>query len=274
MQQHADFRSRRSLCSRCVSARIDWLDRFRSLRRVEASIVDMDALARYHRCDLVRSECSELSLHDARGASYVCGPICCAIRNCAATNKCSMSVAVVAWFCFTAARSVPRGKATGIDLWQVQDQSGNSESTTRENAKREGLSDRIELTTGDIRKLPFDDASFDLVVSSLAIHNVPSVEGRDRAIEESLQSAQAGWPHSRRGLQVHGRLRSAPSRERREQSRGAWAPGGAFGMADLMPRLDARQRFVKGVKNLSRKKCWEQNLVASEATISANPSRS
>ncbi len=92
----------------------------------------------------------------------------------------------------TAARSVPRGKATGIDLWQVQDQSGNSESTTRENAKREGLSDRIELTTGDMRKLPFDDASFDLVVSSLAIHNVPSVEGRDKAIEEIFRVLKPG----------------------------------------------------------------------------------
>jgi SAM-dependent methyltransferase len=80
-----------------------------------------------------------------------------------------------------AAQRVPRGKATGVDLWRAQDQSGNAEAVTRGNAEREGVSDRVELATGDMRTLPFADGSFDLVVSSLAIHNVPDAAVREVA---------------------------------------------------------------------------------------------
>lgn len=83
-----------------------------------------------------------------------------------------------------AARRLSSGRAVGIDLWQSADQSGNSPSTTQHNAAAEGVSERIELHTGDARKLPFPDASFDLVVSTWALHNIPTAEGRDAAVRE------------------------------------------------------------------------------------------
>lgn len=83
-----------------------------------------------------------------------------------------------------AAKRLKTGKATGIDLWQTVDQSGNSRETTLENAQAEGVADKVLIETGDARQLPFVDASFDLILSSWALHNIPGAEGRQKAIEE------------------------------------------------------------------------------------------
>ena len=83
-----------------------------------------------------------------------------------------------------AARSLPNGKAFGIDLWQNIDQSGNSPEATLANAKAENVADRVEIRTADMRNLPFPDQSMDAVISSIAIHNVPDREGRAKAIRE------------------------------------------------------------------------------------------
>ncbi len=79
-----------------------------------------------------------------------------------------------------AARRLTKGKASGIDLWQKQDQSGNTIETTRENARLEGVEARIDLATGDMRDLPFKAKRFDVVVSSWAIHNIYDAEGGAR----------------------------------------------------------------------------------------------
>src|SRR4051812_36292300 len=54
-----------------------------------------------------------------------------------------------------AARRVPHGRATGIDLWQAKDLSGNAAERTLANARAEGVEDRVELHTGDMRRMPF-----------------------------------------------------------------------------------------------------------------------
>ncbi len=76
------------------------------------------------------------------------------------------------------------GKAFGIDIWRSEDLSDNKEIITRQNALLEGISDRIELVTHDMTKMYFRDNQFDAIVSSMAIHNVPSLEGRQAAIQE------------------------------------------------------------------------------------------
>lgn len=91
-----------------------------------------------------------------------------------------------------AARRLPMGRVTGIDLWSTKDQSGNAEATTRANAAAEGVEGRVELATGDMRKLPFPDGAFDVVVSSLAIHNVPDAAGRKDAVEEIARVLRPG----------------------------------------------------------------------------------
>jgi arsenite methyltransferase len=90
------------------------------------------------------------------------------------------------------ARHVPRGRAVGVDLWRSRDQSGNDIETTRLNAQAAGVADVVDLYTSDLRELPFPDDSFDVVVSSLAIHNIPDRAGRDRAIDEALRVLRPG----------------------------------------------------------------------------------
>jgi len=85
-----------------------------------------------------------------------------------------------------------RGKAIGVDIWAVRDQSGNAEAATRDNAQREGVSDRVELVTADMRELPLADASADLVVSSLAIHNVRGADERAKALREIARIVKPG----------------------------------------------------------------------------------
>lgn len=91
-----------------------------------------------------------------------------------------------------AAKRLPTGRATGVDLWRSQDQSGNAEDVTRRNAELEGVSSRVDLHTGDLVHLPFDDASFDVVLSSLAIHNISSADGRSGAIGEAYRVLRPG----------------------------------------------------------------------------------
>ncbi len=84
------------------------------------------------------------------------------------------------------------GRAVGIDLWRSVDQSGNSTEATLKNAEAEGVADRIELRTGDMTELPFADESFDVVVSSLAIHNIKDPGGRETAVREAVRVLKPG----------------------------------------------------------------------------------
>jgi arsenite methyltransferase len=91
-----------------------------------------------------------------------------------------------------AAQRLPRGHAVGVDIWSTMDQSGNAEQVTRQNAEREGVADRVDLYSADMRELPFDDGSFDVVVSSLAIHNVSGAGERAKALREAARVLKKG----------------------------------------------------------------------------------
>ena len=90
------------------------------------------------------------------------------------------------------AQRLPQGHVTGIDLWRSVDQSGNNEAATEKNLAANGVQDRVTLETGDMTKLPFGDASFDVVTASLAIHNVRAADGRASAIREAVRVLKPG----------------------------------------------------------------------------------
>jgi arsenite methyltransferase len=106
-----------------------------------------------------------------------------------------------------AAKKLTTGRAVGIDLWQRQDQAGNSSEATLENAHREGVAERVELHDGDARQMPFDKETFDIILSSWALHNIYDAVGRRRALEEIV-----------RVLKPDGRVLIADIRHAREYS--------------------------------------------------------
>ena len=90
-----------------------------------------------------------------------------------------------------AARRLTSGQAVGVDLW-TKDQSGNGPDAALDNARVEGVIDRVTVTSGDVRQLPFEDAAFDVVVSNLVLDNLKSREGWAQAVREMARVLKPG----------------------------------------------------------------------------------
>ncbi len=95
-------------------------------------------------------------------------------------------------FLIGAAKRLSTGRAVGIDKWQQEDLSGNNAAGTLSNAMIEGVADKVEVHTGDARKLPFDDASFNVVLSSMALHNIYNAGERQTAVREIARVLTSG----------------------------------------------------------------------------------
>ena len=87
---------------------------------------------------------------------------------------------------------VAGGGAVGADVWRRRDQSGNSRAAAERNAVAEGVRGQVELADADARDLPFASASFDVVVSSLAISNIRDAGGRAQALREAVRVLRPG----------------------------------------------------------------------------------
>lgn len=90
------------------------------------------------------------------------------------------------------AQRLPDGMAEGIDSWRSVDQSDNDPARTLANASAFGVEDRIYLHTGDMTQLPFPEASFELVTSALAAHNIPTADERRQEVAEMAQVLKPG----------------------------------------------------------------------------------
>jgi arsenite methyltransferase len=91
-----------------------------------------------------------------------------------------------------AAKRLTTGTATGIDIWQTEDLSGNRLDATLENARREGVAERVKIETADMRKMPFADGMFDIIVSRAAIHNLYAAGDRAAAVREIVRVLKPG----------------------------------------------------------------------------------
>jgi SAM-dependent methyltransferase len=77
-------------------------------------------------------------------------------------------------------------------FWVVDNGSSHRGQASIANAQAEGVAERVELCDGDARQLPFNEQTFDVVVSSLALHNFPGAVGRAAAVGEIVRVLKPG----------------------------------------------------------------------------------
>lgn len=86
----------------------------------------------------------------------------------------------------------PKTSVVALDIysgyWGIED---NTPERFMTNARIAGVADRATARTGDLRQMPFGDATFDAVVSSYAIDHLGR-EGRERAIVEVSRVLKPG----------------------------------------------------------------------------------
>ena len=91
-----------------------------------------------------------------------------------------------------AAKKLTTGKSVGIDIWSAKDLTGNRPENALRNAELEGVAGKIDIRSEDATKMSFPDATFDVVLSNVCIHNIPSREGRDAACGEIARVLRPG----------------------------------------------------------------------------------
>ncbi len=91
-----------------------------------------------------------------------------------------------------AAKKLTSGKSVGIDIWSAKDLSGNRPENSLRNAELEGVANRVEVRSEDATKMTFPDAMFDVVLSNVCIHNIPTREGRAQACREIVRVLKPG----------------------------------------------------------------------------------
>jgi arsenite methyltransferase len=90
-----------------------------------------------------------------------------------------------------AAASGP-GHATGIDVWSNVDMGGNSAAATQRNLDLEGVSSLCTLISQPAQEMPFPDATFDVIVSNLCLHNIYDAPTRRAALGQIARVLKPG----------------------------------------------------------------------------------
>ncbi len=137
---------------------------------------------------------------------------------------------------------MPGGRWTGVDI----DPSMLDAAERR--LSDEGLAGRSRVVRGDVAALPFEDASFDLVVSSLSAHHWPDAEAGFREIRRVLRPGAVAlvfdlpesWGHVETGFGGLGAASTAFDTPRRSRMRGLgpWA---------LVWRVELRRQVNAGI---------------------------
>ncbi|MEO8397776.1 MAG: class I SAM-dependent methyltransferase [Chloroflexota bacterium] len=84
-----------------------------------------------------------------------------------------------------------KGKALGIDIW-VESSGDQTAQTFWKNAALEGVKDRVDLQQVDARRMPFAEASFDVIFASLSLHHMGTAADRQQAAREMLRVLKPG----------------------------------------------------------------------------------
>ncbi len=91
-----------------------------------------------------------------------------------------------------AAKRLRTGRAVGVDTWRSQDLTDNWAEATMDNARIEGVEDRVAVQAGDVRELQFEDCRFDVVLCALTLHLLAVQAHREKAIGEIVRVLKPG----------------------------------------------------------------------------------
>jgi arsenite methyltransferase len=84
------------------------------------------------------------------------------------------------------------GHATGIDVWSNVDMGGNSATATQHNLDLEGVSSICTLISQPAQEMSFPDATFDVIVSNLCLHNIYDAPTRRQALQQIVRVLKPG----------------------------------------------------------------------------------
>jgi arsenite methyltransferase len=84
------------------------------------------------------------------------------------------------------------GRATGIDVWSNVDMGGNSSAATQHNLDLEGISEYCTLLSQPAQTMSFPDATFDVILSNLCLHNIYDQPTRLQALHQIVRVLKPG----------------------------------------------------------------------------------
>jgi SAM-dependent methyltransferase len=88
------------------------------------------------------------------------------------------------------AKKYPAAVVTGVDHWG--ERWDYSKALCERNASIEGVGERVTFQQSSASSLPFEDGSFDLVVSNLTFHEVKDAPDKSLLIKEALRVLRTG----------------------------------------------------------------------------------
>lgn len=91
-----------------------------------------------------------------------------------------------------AAQRLTTGHATGIDIWNKEDLSGNALERTEQNLAIEAVAEKCSLASEGAQKMSFPDNKFDVILSNLCLHNIYDKPTRLKACNEIARVLKPG----------------------------------------------------------------------------------
>lgn len=88
------------------------------------------------------------------------------------------------------AKVLENGKVIGIDIWNKAEIMGNSPERAYENARIEGVIDKVEFKYGDVLSISFAGNSFDIVTAQSVLNNLHSEADKLKALMEIYRVLQ------------------------------------------------------------------------------------
>ena len=92
------------------------------------------------------------------------------------------------------AKTFPEAELTGMDYWGVE--WNYAKEQCEQNARIEGVADRIQFEKGDAAHLAYPDGSFDAAVSNFVFHEVRTAKDKRDVVREALRVVKKGGAFS------------------------------------------------------------------------------